>query len=114
MNNHREGYQNGSIQHIFRLGLILYSLAFSLELLLKLFSCRKFQLVFRGENLLAIIKDRVLDYGLILLGTQDDTNCRIVIRILVHRIKHTNVAVHLPDIPMCQLANLQVDKDMTL
>jgi len=87
---------------------------FPLQLAAELILRRENPEVASGEDLLALAQDGVSSYGLVLPRTEDQADGGVVAvrRALV--VEEPNVTVHLSDVLMTELADLEVDEKEAL
>jgi hypothetical protein len=69
------------------------------------------QAIFSGEELSALLEDGVAGDGFIFLGAKDEANGGVVPFHFKEILVKADIAVHLPDVLVGELADFEVDED---
>jgi len=72
------------------------------------------ELITAGEYLLALFVEDVLDHGVVLCGTQDESDCRVVVLTADFTVVVVDMHLHLPKVTVRELGRLDVDQEITL
>lgn len=70
--------------------------------------------IFRGEELGIFVEHGVADNGFVFIGAEDDADCGIVVGSAFDVIEHADIHVHLADVLVAELVDLEVDQHEAL
>jgi hypothetical protein len=94
--------------HLPLLHLIFDQGSFAQQFPLQLLLAGQREAIARGEQLLALVQDRITSNGLVLLGAENQTDGGVVAFESVLFFIKADVAIHLPDILVRELPYFQV------